>query len=397
MPLIGIYLHIPFCRVRCPYCSFNVYTRRGHLVDDYVRLLADEVALRAESLPEGSEVDTVYFGGGTPTLVAPDALERLLEAVHALLPIADTAEITVETEPGTTSTAVFAGLRRFANRVTIGAQSFDDDALRRVGRPHDGRAARDAVAEARAAGFDNIDVDLMFGLPDQVAGEWEADLRAALALDPAHLSLYNLTVEPLTTFATALRKGRLALPSEDLQASMLRLALQLCGEAGLEHYETSNFARRGFRSRHNQSYWTGRPYLGVGAGAHGFSPTQGPWGRRWWNLRPPERWMAVVDRGEPPEEGHEDLGRADAMLEALFLGLRQRDGLDRGRFAQRFGHDPMELLERPAAALVEAELLAVDPDCLRLTEAGVILTDSIISELAGHLDTKRGSDNLLIY
>jgi oxygen-independent coproporphyrinogen III oxidase len=391
---IGIYLHIPFCRVRCPYCSFNVYTRRTHLAAEYADSLAAELALRVGSLPTGSIVDTIYFGGGTPTLVDPGSLEALVDTVRSRLDVVDAPEVTVETEPGTTSPALFRSLRRFADRVTVGVQSFDDRALERIGRPHDGIAARAAVDQARAAGFDNIDLDLMFGLPGQSNKDWEADLAAALKLQPAHLSLYNLTIEPHTTFATALRKGRLELPSEDIQATMLRSALDLCGAAGLEHYETSNFARPGLRSRHNQAYWTGRPYLGLGAGAHGYLPDSGPWGRRGWNHRPPERWMAAVSAGELPEEGHEELSRAEAMLEQLFLGLRQRDGLRRDRFAQRFGLDPMGLLDRPARLLVESGLLTVDPNRLMLTEAGVILTDSVVSDLARALDTKRGSDNL---
>ncbi len=390
----GIYVHIPFCRVRCPYCSFNVYTRRAHLADRYTACVADELALRVDSLPEGAVVDTIYFGGGTPTLVDPRALEALVQIVRTRLDVVDAPEITVETEPGTTSPSVFDALRRFANRVTVGVQSFDDVSLKRIGRPHDRDTARAAVEQARAAGFENIDIDLMFALPGQRPSEWVADLQAALSLEPEHLSLYNLTVEPHTTFATALRKGRLELPSEDAQATMLRRALELCADAGLEHYETSNFARPGHRSRHNQAYWTGQPYLGLGAGAHGYLPGQGAWGRRWWNHRPPERWMTAVSAGELPEEGREELGRGEAMLEQLFLGLRQRDGLHRQGFADRFGVDPMALLERPAATLVEAGLLVVDPKCLRLTEAGVILTDSVVADLARSLDTKRGSDTL---
>ena len=394
MHLTGIYLHIPFCRVRCPYCSFNVYTRRGHLAEGYVSCLADELALRADSLPAGSVVDTIYFGGGTPTLVDPSALERLVETVRSRLDVVEAPEITVETEPGTTSPAVFEALRRFADRVPVGVQSFDDRALERIGRPPAGEAARAAVEQARAAGFENIDIDLMFGLPGQTDSEWDADLAAALMLEPTHLSLYNLTIEPHTTFATALRKGRLELPSEDSQATMLRRALELCADAGLEHYETSNFARPGRRSRHNQAYWTGRPYLGLGAGAHGYLPDEGAWGRRWWNHRPPQRWMESVSAGELPEEGHEELDRSEAMLEQLFLGLRQREGLLREGFAHRFGLDPLALMEEAATALVDAGLLTVDPKCLKLTEAGVILTDSVVSDLARSLDRRRGSDTL---
>lgn len=386
MNLVGIYIHVPFCRVRCPYCSFNVYTRRGHLAEAYAGALIDELDARLEALPDGAVVDTIYFGGGTPTLLAPSVLADLVDAVAARLPLSSATEITVETEPGTTSPDVFAALRSFATRITIGAQSFDDEALTRIGRPHDAATARQAFAQARAAGFTNIDLDLMFGLPGQSRAAWEADLDAAVSLGPEHLSLYNLTVEPFTTFATALKKGRLPLPPEDDQAAMLRHALARCGEAGLEHYETSNFARAGFRSRHNQAYWTGRPWLGIGAGAHGFLPT-GPWGTRWWNVRPPERWMARIAEGALPEDGREELDREQALLEALMLGLRQRDGLDRSDLRDRFGADVDLRLEAAAGSLAEEGLLRIDPDCLKLTEAGVILTDSITSTLARSLDT----------
>ena len=397
MPLpvpVGVYLHVPFCRVRCPYCSFNVYTRRGHLADAYVDALHAELKLRASDLPAGAVVDTIYLGGGTPTLLSPEALAGLVRGVAEVLPVVDAPEITVETEPGTTDAGTFAALRSFATRVTVGVQSFDDDALQRIGRPHDAATARVALADARAAGFDNIDLDLMFGLPGQDLDAWLDDLRAAVDTGVAHLSLYNLTVEPHTTFATALRKGRLQLPDEDGQAAMLRAALQVCGDAGLEHYETSNFARPGFRSRHNQGYWTGRPYLGLGAGAHGFLPHHGAFGVRWWNHRPPQRWIDAVAEGARPEDGREELDRASALLEAVMLGLRQRDGLARGPFAHRFGFDPVERLGPAGPRLVDLGLIAIDPDCLKLTEDGVILTDSITETVARQLDTGQGSDNL---
>ena len=394
MTLIGLYFHVPFCRVRCPYCSFNVYTRRGHLASEYVERLADELRLRADALPDDAIVDTIYFGGGTPTLLPAASLARLVRAARDRLPVVDAPEITVETEPGTTNAVVFEELRAVATRVTVGVQSFDDAALARIGRPHDAAGARKAVRDARSAGFDNIDLDLMFGLPGQELAGWEADLDAALEMAPEHLSLYNLTIEPHTSFATAQRAGRLALPDEDVQAAMLERALRGAGSAGLLHYETSNFARPGFRSRHNAAYWSGRPYLGLGAGAHGFLPADSRWGTRYWNLRPPERWMDRLAEGRRPEEGREELDRDQALLEAVLLGLRQRDGVDRPAFAQRFGFDLVHRLGAAATALKERRLISIDPNCLKLTEAGVMLTDSVTSTVAASLDRAPGSDTL---
>lgn len=403
--MLGVYVHIPFCRVKCPYCSFNVYVKRHDLRAAYVDALISEVRLHADAVADApflaratdgrALVSSIYLGGGTPTLLAPSDLARIVEAVRSSFAVLPDAELTVETEPGTTTTEVFAALADLgANRLTIGVQSFQPALLERLGRPHSGDDARRAVAGARAAGVSNLDLDLMFGAPGQTASDWHADLDAALALGPEHLSLYNLTIEPGTPFHTAHGKGLLPLPDEDVQADMLRDAIRTCAAGGLEHYELSNFARPGSRSRHNQGYWQGRPYLGVGAGAHGFLPSP-PHGRRWWNLRSPARYVQTVQGGRLPVDSTEVLDAEQALLEALFLGLRQRDGLDAATLETRFGAGIVAAL-RSASSLPVPDLVSWEADRLRLTDNGVIIADSVIETLSRRLDSTVAFDTVEI-
>jgi len=404
---IGLYVHIPFCRVKCPYCSFVVYVRRDHLRDAYVSALVDEIRMRADALEETSvavtrdstgrfPVSTLYFGGGTPSLLRPDQLGALIEAVRSAFSVEKDAEVTVETEPGTTSAASFTTLRGLGvNRVTIGVQSFHQQHLSELGRAHSPEDARSAVRAARSAGIRSLDLDLMFGLPHQTLAQWQTDLDEALALKPDHLSLYNLTVEPGTPYGQREKRGELPLPEEELQAEMMRTAMRRCYAAGLPQYEISNFARPGHESRHNSGYWNGAPYLGIGVGAHGFLPTGGTngWGFRSWNVRTPERLIEHLAAGRLPVESGEDLDSASAALEALYLGLRQRRGLDRVAFAVRFGNDRFDTDPR-VTRLVQGGWLDLNSRWARLTEAGVIIADYIISELGASLDTPGRSDTV---
>lgn len=404
---IGLYVHIPFCRVKCPYCSFVVYVRRDHLREAYVSALIDEIRMRAESLDENSvavprdasgrfPVGTLYFGGGTPSLLDPDQLGALIQAARTAFSVAEDAEVTVETEPGTTTPASFEALRGLGvNRVTIGVQSFHEQHLSELGRAHSPDDARSAVRAARSAGIHSLDLDLMFGLPHQTLTQWQRDVDEALSLGPDHLSLYNLTVEPGTPYSQREKRGDLPLPEEELQAEMMRNAMARCREAGLPQYEISNFARPGHESRHNSGYWQGSAYLGVGVGAHGFLPAGGAggWGSRSWNVRTPERLIEQVAAGRLPVEASEDLDRDAARLESLYLGLRQRRGLDRVSFGHRFGTDPFDTDPR-IARLVSGGWLHIDARWARITEAGVIIADYLISELGASLDTPRRSDTV---
>ncbi|MCO4771512.1 MAG: radical SAM family heme chaperone HemW [Deltaproteobacteria bacterium] len=404
---LGLYVHIPFCRVKCPYCSFVVYAKRDHLRHDYVTALIQEMTLRAAHAREDhlglERIDgrlplrTLYLGGGTPSLLPPQALERILAAAHQLFTVSPDCEITVETEPGTTDADSFAALVGMGvNRVTIGAQSFDPAHLARLGRVHSPEDARAAVAAARSAGVGSLDLDLMFGLPEQTLASWQDDLAHALALEPDHLSLYNLTVEPETVFAQREKRGQLALPEEELQAAMMRAAIQTTEAGGLEHYEISNFARPGHRSRHNSGYWAGTAYLGVGVGAHGFAPRGGRhgFGVRSWNIKGPGPYIASLARGELPVDEAEELDRDASMLEALYLGLRQRGGLDLRSYGRRFGVDLVVSASSALESLASQALISIEMPHLKLTEDGVIIADYVISRLAGYLDTTGGLDTV---
>ncbi len=406
---LALYMHIPFCRVKCPYCSFVVYTRRAHVREDYLNALVAELDLRIASLteeetrvargPDGRfPLGTVYLGGGTPSLLSTETLGGLLDAVRSRFALVNDAEVTVETEPGTTDAETFAALTGHGvNRVTIGVQSFDDVHLATLGRAHSGSDARAAIAACREGGITNLDLDLMFGLPGQTLASWRADLAEAVAHAPEHLSLYNLTLEPGTPFAQRAARGTLSLPEEETQAKMMRAAMSTSAKAGLVHYEISNFARPGFASRHNRSYWTGDAYLGIGVGAHGFLPGGGKHGlgRRWWNVRAPERYADTVRGGQLPEEGAEELGREAALLEALYLGLRQRSGLDLASLPRRFG---IRLTPEADAMLEDFALrglIAREAQTIKLTQESVIIADYAIGELVGLLDTAVGSDTVV--
>ncbi len=402
-------MHIPFCRVKCPSCSLVVYTRRSHVREDYLDALVTELDLRIASLneedaqvtrsPDGRfPLDTVYLGGGTPSLLPTETLGKLLDAVRSRFALVDDAEVTVETEPGTTDAETFAALAGHGvNRVTIGVQSFDDTHLTTLGRAHSGADARAAIAACREGGITNLDLDLMFGLPGQTLASWQADLAEAVSHTPKHLSLYNLTVEPGTPFAQRAARGTLSLPEEETQAEMMRAAISTSAKAGLVQYEISNFARHGYASRHNRSYWTGDAYLGIGVGAHGFLPGGGTHGlgRRWWNVRAPERYVETVRGGQLPEEGAENLDREAALLEALYLGLRQRSGLDLDSLARRFGVRLAPEAHGMLEDFAHHGLIVREAQTIKLTQKSVIIADYAISKLMRLLDTAVGSDTVL--
>jgi len=382
----GVYMHLPFCRVRCPYCSFHVYAGLADRIPEYTATLPAELDLRlAGARPT---VDTIYFGGGTPSLVRADRIARLLDAVAARVDVTGDAEITLEVDPGSASRERLAGFRSAGvNRVTLGAQTFRPELLAGLGRAHDVPATLRTLDDLRAAGFTDIALDLMFGLAGQSPDDFEADLRRALELEPTHLSLYNLTVEPGTGYDRRRREGTLVLPPEDAQATMYATAVARTREAGLLRYEVSNFAAPEHRSRHNRKHWTGAPYLGLGTGAHGFDPAAGV---RWWNVRSLRRWGRAVAAGRLPEAGREELTRAQRLAEAVLVGLRTVEGLDRARFRAEFGVDPgAETGWAGPPDSADGPCVVVDDAAVRLTDAGFLLAAHLADRLLGRLDPPR--------
>jgi len=387
----GIYLHIPFCRIKCPYCDFNTYAGIDDQRPRYVAALKEELRQRmGTGEPSPFDAGSLYFGGGTPSLLDPEDVAELIEIAGR------PAEVTLEANPGTVDAARLRALRAAGvTRLTVGCQTFQPDLLQGLGRLHDVPQTRRALADAREAGFDELNVDLMYGLSGQTLPQWDADLDEALTTGATHLSLYNLTIEEGTPFARRHAAGRLPLPDEDVQRAMYLRAVERAEGAGFARYEVSNFASAGSECHHNRVYWSGDAYLGCGAGAHGFAPGDGTpsFGRRWWNLRVPRRYCAEVEAGRLPEDGDETLGRPEALTEALLLGLRTRDGLDLVRFQARFGVSAEVLLGAPLADLVERGLIVSRDGALRVAEGAVILLDSLLERLAWQVDRVAASDS----
>jgi putative oxygen-independent coproporphyrinogen III oxidase len=385
--MFGVYVHVPFCLSRCHYCDFVTYTGMHGLRRPYAAALVAEAELAVAGLgAERPEITSVFVGGGTPTLLPPADLARVLERLRELLAHRPGAEVTVEANPETVDQAVADGLAAAGvTRVSLGVQSFDDRVLGALGRPHDARRPGRAVAALRAAGIATLNLDLIFGCPHEDAASWAATLAAAVELGPEHLSAYALTVEPATRFGRLVAAGRMDPPGEDLLADRYETTCATLAGHGYRHYEVSNWAGGGapardwpgaalpaLASRHNLTYWRRGAYLGLGAGAHEFTG-----GVRRWNLAGVPEYLAAVAAGRRPTAGQERLSAGAAAFELLALRLRTADGLDPAE-AGRLGVDPAgaEVAELRAAGLV-----ALGPG-VALTERGMFLHAEVVTRLA---------------
>jgi oxygen-independent coproporphyrinogen-3 oxidase len=373
MQSVGLYVHIPFCVRKCAYCDFNSYAGLEPLFESYVRALAGEM----QHLAVGQQpllVCTLYIGGGTPTALSLPLLTKVLAACRANFDVAAGAEVTVEANPGTVDEGYLIGLLAAGvNRLSLGVQSFDDDELRLLGRVHDADQAQQAYRQVRAAEFHNVNLDLIFGLPEQTVARWRATLRQALDLGPAHLSLYALTLEEHTPLAGRIAREELPAPDDDLAAEMYEMAEAELARAGYVHYEISNWARPGFECQHNLVYWRNQPYLGLGAGAHSWFA-----GRRWANVRVPRIYVEKIERGRLPVAASEEIGPALEMAETAILGLRLvEEGIDFDAFRTRFGAGFTDVYGREVEDLVNLGLLEAMPDRVRLTRRGRLLGNQV--------------------
>jgi putative oxygen-independent coproporphyrinogen III oxidase len=358
----GVYVHVPFCLTRCGYCDFNAYAGLDHLASRYVAAVLREAELVAPAW-DGVEVVSVFLGGGTPTTLPVADLRRLLERLRALFDVAPDAEVTVEANPDTVDEATLEGLLAAGfGRLSIGAQSFDPSVLAALERVHQPGSVRRAFRAARTAGFANVNLDLIYGAAGESLASWERTLEETIALGPEHVSAYALTIEPATPLGRQVERGLTPAPDPDLQAEMFEAACAVLGEAGYRHYEVSNWARPGYECRHNLGYWERRPYVGLGAGAHGFRDR-----RRWCNVRPPEEYLRLVEAGELPVGGSEELEPADAHLEEVFLRLRILRGIPASWI-----HDGRE------EPYVESGLLRRDDGHLVPTERGMLLLNELV-------------------
>ena len=366
---LGLYIHVPFCPQRCPYCAFATVVGQ----EDRHGLYAEAVCREIESWAHLSgSVDTVFLGGGTPSQIESALIGRMLEATQRYLGLHLDAEIAVEVNPGTVDREKFARLKALGcNRISIGAQALRDADLRHLGRQHSAADVERAYAEARAVGFANVSLDLVANVPGVSEADWHFSVERAIDLAPEHLSVYSLTIEEGTIFAQRQRQGLLKPVADDWQARTLEWTDARLATAGYEHYEISNYARLGYRSRHNWGYWTGVPYLGVGLGAHSFID-----GKRFWNTRDLNAYLDAMYQGQSPCAGEETISPDAARRERLWLGLRTIEGVkltaeEVGRLqgSRRFAD-----LEKAGYAVLESQRL-------RLTRAGFLLADALSLEL----------------
>ena len=371
----GIYVHIPFCARKCHYCDFNSYALDRAAVRSFLRALDAEIALYAREAGD-EPFDTLSLGGGTPTCLSGRDLSGLVRRITAAFPFREDAEITCEANPGSSNAEKFAALREAGvNRLSLGAQSFDDGLLRALGRDHSAGDVVESVRAAREAGFDNLNLDLMFALPGQSLAQWEATLEAALELRPEHLSCYSLIIEEGTPFGELHARGKLSLPGEETERAMFDAARVRLAAAGYVHYEISNFAFPGRESRHNQLYWRIEPYLGLGPGAHGH------WnGVRYANVRLPSDYAALVEAGKKPVEESRPVPLEEEMEDVLVFGMRLLGGVERGRFRERFGIDVLEAYPREVERLRAKGLLEVTEEVVRLTREAVPVANQVFVE-----------------
>ena len=372
----GIYIHIPFCRARCSYCDFATGAYEGALAEQYVRALAREIESfeRADAL---EEVDTIYFGGGTPSLLTHAQVSNILNAVRKRFRVRDDAEVTMEMNPGTVTLESARAFRAAGvNRASFGAQTFDDRELRRLGRTHTADDTRRTFETLRDSGFDNVSFDLIAGLPRQTLDAWGRNLEEALALRPEHLSLYLLEVHEGTPLAAQIREGREPSPDADLAAEMYRLISARTREAGYEQYEISNFCLPRRESRHNMKYWTGAPYYGFGCSAHSFDGRAS----RWSNERDARRYVELIEKTGTAVVERTELDARERSAEALFLGLRLLSrGVDLAEHRALFRRDVLAEYAEDLARFDEAGLIRLEGDVLRLTPEGALLSNEVFS------------------
>lgn len=384
----GLYIHFPYCLSKCPYCDFASTVVKQIPQVRYTEAILRELSLRLEQWPSlrGRTVDSIYFGGGTPSLWNPHHVTHLLQRVIAELPLSPGAEVTLEANPGAADAARFGSFREAGiNRLSIGVQSFHPDTLRFLGRSHDAALAERALHEARAAGFDNVSLDFIYGVPGQTDELARQDAERAASLGSEHLSAYALTLDRESLaedvpLAKQLSRGEVSLPPDDVVVDMQRTVRDVYRSRGLQRYEISNYAKPGFHSRHNALYWTGGEYLALGTGATGFILEGRHQGVRYTNHRSAEKYLAAAEQGERPESNREPLTARELFEERVAMGLRLSTGVALERVCAEYGQ-PYESRRKIVDALVQGGLARFEEDRLVLTDEGADVHSAISARL----------------
>lgn len=370
----AVYIHIPFCTNKCFYCDFNSFVLKGQPVDAYLEALEREMEHTVKQLPPSS-IQTIFVGGGTPTVLLPEQMDKFLRLVRTYFPLSTPElEFSMEANPGTTDEAKLAVMKEGGvNRLSFGVQSFDNGLLERIGRIHNTDDVYRSLENARKIGFDNISIDLMFGLPKQTLEIMESTLKEALKLDLKHYSIYSLKVEENTLFHQLFNKNQLPLPDEEEELHMFLLIMRTLQEAGYEQYEISNFAKPGYASKHNITYWKNEPYYGLGAGAHGYSN-----GMRHVNVKGVQPYINATESGLPILEQHE-VSRQEAMEDFMMVGLRMMCGVQDADFEVQFGCSIRDVFGQTIDRLIAQELLLSDQQNYRLSDKGLLFGNDVFA------------------
>ncbi len=382
---LSLYLHIPFCTIKCTYCAFNTYIHLESLIEPFVSALVREIEIVGQSKPH-QQVGTVYIGGGTPSLLTPEQIGRILEAIRSHFDVLPGAEISMESNPSDIHRDYMSALKRLGiNRLSLGMQTANANELALFGRRHDNDAVVRAVSAARAGGFHNLNLDLIYGFPHQTLESWDITLKQMLALQPEHISLYALGVEDGTAMQAWIANGRLPAPDDDLAADMYLLATDVLESAGYEQYEISNWSKPGYECRHNLQYWRNLPYPGFGPGAHGYADSV-----RYATLLSPHRYIRAIQEASeeyifpnsPAVDQFNVVDREGEIADTLLMGLRlTREGISRPAFKARFGEDLLDIHGPLVERFVSYGLLYVDENVVRITREGRLLSNMIFREL----------------
>ena len=372
--MAGIYIHIPFCKQRCSYCAFYS-TTLYNIREQYVDALCREITLRKD-YAGGASIETIYFGGGTPSTLTMEQLQKICGTIYSTHSVSPTAEVTIECNPDDLTPDFLAQLKQLPfNRISMGVQSFNDTQLKRLGRRHNAQKAREAVHNAREAGYNNISIDLIFALPGSTITEWEHDLDSAIALHPNHLSAYNLTYEEGTPLHRALERGDFAELSEEENIKQFQMLITKMKEAGYRHYEISNFALPGCESRHNSSYWNDTPYIGCGAAAHSYNGTS-----RQWNIADIQEYIKGIEEGNPNFE-IEQLTEEERYNDTILTRLRTAKGIPLEWMKEKFSARLNSYMRHVADKEIALGNLKEVDGHLSLTEKGIFISDAVIREL----------------
>ena len=370
----GVYIHIPFCHQICNYCDFNKVFFKNQPVDEYIEALGREMAMTVAKFPEAfTNIETIFLGGGTPTALSAQQIEKLLQLITKHIPMSSVKEFSSEANPDELTIEKLQALYNGGvNRLSMGVQSFDQSLLTKIGRTHSNEHVYETIQNAKNVGFENISIDLMYGLPGQTMEQWQDTLEKALALKLPHYSAYSLIVEPKTIFYIQYAKGKLVLPTEDLEASMYGVLMDKMEAHGLQQYEISNFAHEGYTSTHNKIYWDNDEYAGFGAGAHGYLN-----GIRYSNVAPIKKYIEIVMEGKLPLLHEHEVTVEEKLEEQMFLGLRKTAGVTHEEFEMKFNQSMEDLYKETISRLLEEQLIEFDTKGIRLTRKGRFIGNEV--------------------